>query len=312
MSRSRGIAWTFTINNWDSGDVARLEQLVSNNQAEYIVFGYEVAPSTGTPHLQGYVRFHNRMERAAVVLTIGQAHVEVARGSAAQNRAYCTKEGVYFEDGQLPQGPGSVNAKTRVEEFVEYVKNFSRENGRGPYEREYAIAYPGLFLQYRNNLAQLVQFHSPNVALEEDGVLKPWQLDLLGVLLCEADDRKIFFMVDPQGGAGKTWLQRYLITEHPEKTQILSIAKRDDIAYAVDESKTIFCFNIPRGGMEFLQYPVLEQMKDRMIFSPKYASKTKYMQNKVHVVVFSNEEPDYSKMSRDRYDVKFLSNSFLE
>ncbi|AXH73216.1 MAG: putative viral replication protein [Demetevirus haddotis] len=300
--------WCFTLNNWCADDVARLENLVESQVARYLVFGYETAPSTGTPHLQGYVSFVDQLRITQVKAHVGErVHLEAARGTPQANKEYCTKSGVFFERGTMPVAQGSPQGKIDI--FIQWVQQFCMENGRAPAEFEYGKEFPQLFVQYRNNLASLVSFYAPSPSLE-DGVLKEWQLDLLGVLLCEADDREVIFMVDPQGGAGKTWFQRYMLTQHSEKTQVLSIAKRDDIAHAIQEDKSIFLFNVPRQGMEFMQYTILEQLKDRMVFSPKYNSRTKILRSKVHVVVFCNEEPDFNKMTEDRYNIKRLSGGF--
>jgi hypothetical protein len=109
------------------------------------------------------------------------------------------------------------------------------------------------------------------------------------------------FYVDDEGGKGKSWFQAWYLTKNPEKTQVLSAGKRDDIAHTIDKTKSVFFFNIPRGGMEYLQYPILEQLKDRMVFSPKYNSTMKFLTAVPHVVVFCNEHPDMNKMSLDRY-----------
>ena len=84
------------------------------------------------------------------------------------------------------------------------------------------------------------------------------------------------------------------------------MGKRDDLAYAIDITKRIFFFDIPRKSMEFIQYGVLEQLKDQMIFSAKYESVNKVIPHKVHVIVFSNEQPDREAMSQDRYYVTNL------
>jgi len=96
-------------------------------------------------------------------------------------------------------------------------------------------------------------------------------------------------------------LTQYWYSERPDDVQMLRVGKRDDFAYAIDPTKKLFVFDIPRGGMEYLQYTILEQLKDRVIFSPKYNSRTKIIRHKVHVVVFCNEDPDRNKMSRDCY-----------
>jgi hypothetical protein len=137
------------------------------------------------------------------------------------------------------------------------------------------------------------------------GSPRQWQTDLAGVLDAPCDDdRSVLFYVDEEGGKGKSWFQAWYLSTRPERAQVLSAGKRDDIAHTIDKSKLVFFFNIPRGGMEYLQYTILEQLKDRMIYSPKYNSTMKYLSGVPHVVVFCNEQPDMEKMTGDRYIIK--------
>jgi len=55
--------------------------------------------------------------------------------------------------------------------------------------------------------------------------------------------------------------------------------------------------------MQYMQYAILEQLKNRLIFSNKYQSQMKVLPNNVHVVVFSNEAPDMNALTNDRYKV---------
>ena len=141
-------------------------------------------------------------------------------------------------------------------------------------------------------------------------MLKEGQLEEGGVGGGEAEEREGRGMVETKGGAGKTWGQRYRRTQQEEKTQVMSIAKRDDIAHASQEDKANFLCNVPRQGMEFMQYTILGLVKDRMVFSPKYKSRTKIVSSKVDVVVFCNEEHDFDKMTEDGYNIKRLSGGF--
>ena len=59
-----------------------------------------------------------------------------------------------------------------------------------------------------------------------------------------------------------------------------------------------------------MQYTILEQLKARMVFSPKDNSRTMILRSKVPVVVFCNEEPDFNKMTEGRYNIKRLSGGF--
>jgi len=94
-------AWCFTLNNYTPQDEAHIQSVLTSF-ARYVVYGREVAPETGTPHLQGYVYFHNQRQRRAVSRLLPRARVDVANGTAQQNRAYCTKDEDYFEHGEIP------------------------------------------------------------------------------------------------------------------------------------------------------------------------------------------------------------------
>ena len=59
--------------------------------AGYIV-GREIAPSTGTPHLQGYLRFAKGHKARPMGLLPKTVHWIAAKGDIAANVAYCSKE----------------------------------------------------------------------------------------------------------------------------------------------------------------------------------------------------------------------------
>jgi len=96
--RSRG--WSITVNNYDAED----EQKIQDIPCEYLVYGREVAPTTGTRHLQLYVHFTNAREFESVrVMFPRSAHIEKSKGSPQENREYCIKDGDVFESGTIPR-----------------------------------------------------------------------------------------------------------------------------------------------------------------------------------------------------------------
>lgn len=97
--RSRGFC--FTLNNYTVQNTPTLEGL----GCIYLLYGREVAPATGTPHLQGYVYFRNARTLRSVITKLPGAHVEVARGSSLANFEYCTKSGDFNEFGDRPLDP---------------------------------------------------------------------------------------------------------------------------------------------------------------------------------------------------------------
>jgi len=88
----------FTYNNYPD------TKLVDELDCKYIAYSHEVAPTTGTPHLQGYVSFHNPKTHAQACRLLPGCHVLVMHGSIAQNDVYCTKVGTQelVERGEKP------------------------------------------------------------------------------------------------------------------------------------------------------------------------------------------------------------------
>jgi hypothetical protein len=166
-----------------------------------------------------------------------------------------------------------------------------------------SLEFPTLFLRSQH-LCELAEHLRPSIILE-DGGFSDWQRELAGRLDEPADPRTIEFFVDPVGGRGKSWFIRKYLSTNP-RAQCLSIGKRDDLAHAIDDTCNVFLFSIPRTTAEYLQYPILEQLKDRLVFSPKYHSTVKVLERTQHVIVFMNGEPDMTKLTADRYIINTL------
>lgn len=294
--------WCWTLNNPTQQEIGliRDEDRRTTHSVSYLVFGREIGDN-GTPHLQGYAEFSVRKRLATVKQYLGnRCHVEPARGRSTQAADYCKKDNDFDEYGQI--SASTQGKRSDIDAFVEWTKEFHRDNDRAPNDRDMANQFPSLYLRYAERLRELRRLVLPIPQLV-DGDLNPWQQQLWdhfeeGTF----NDREVIFIVDPAGGAGKSWFCRYCLTKRDD-CQVLSVSKRDDVAHAIDENKQIFLFNLPRGSMEYLQYPVLEMMKDQMVFSPKYNSQTKILPNTPCVVVFTNEYPDMAAMTDDRYKI---------
>lgn len=70
----------FTLNNYTEDDCQRLLGRVPL-LAKYIVFGKEIAPTTETPHLQGYVHLQKKTRMARILADWPAAgHITISRG----------------------------------------------------------------------------------------------------------------------------------------------------------------------------------------------------------------------------------------
>lgn len=94
--RQRG--YCFTLNNPGPTTEATLESVPGYR---YLTFGREVAPTTGTRHLQGYVYFQDAKSLKSVRRLLLGAHVEIAR-SISPAIVYCQKDGDFAEFGVRP------------------------------------------------------------------------------------------------------------------------------------------------------------------------------------------------------------------
>lgn len=293
--RQQVARWCFTINNYTPEEIERLDAL----EAKYLVYGKEVG-AQGTPHLQGFVVFRRSIPlRTAQRLICPRAHLEVTRGTNQQAADYCKKDGDFTERGDHS---GRSGHRTDWDRFTDFVL----ELGRLPTERELILHNPSLFARYARRCTQIARALLPQPNLIDDATPRfGWQTRVSGLVQSDIppSDRTIYFVVDQAGNSGKSWICRWAISKFPDKVQVLKIGKRDDLAYAIDETKRVFLFDVPREQMMYLQYSILEMLKDRMIFSPKYESGMKILPESVQVIVFSNEQPNREALTQDRYHI---------
>lgn len=166
--RFRG--WVFTINNPVECDFAACREA----SCQYIAYSEEVAPSTGTPHLQGFVYWTNAKTREACRKALGgRAHVEVMLGSFAQNEKYCTKS----NDGQLQYERG-VRPLDQQQKGAKEVDRW-RDARDLAKEGRFDEIDPSIYIRCKRNLDQLYSEArvTPNDA---GGVTGVWIYGLAG------------------------------------------------------------------------------------------------------------------------------------
>lgn len=128
-------------------------------RAKYIVYQLEECPSTGRLHLQGYVQLEKKARLAQVkeVLMDPAAHLEVARGTPAENKAYCTKAETRvgeepYEYGEMGVGRG---------ERTDLVAAFAQAAFEGTANLELFKEYPKQFLLHANRLSAVRELSTP-------------------------------------------------------------------------------------------------------------------------------------------------------
>ena len=144
IRRVRAKRWCFTINNYREAEI----QLVHNitDLCSCIICEKEVAES-GTPHLQGYAEFINRIDGGRVrALLGGRAHLEVARGSRADNIKYCSKAGTEaIIVSKIPDNVREATVGEKIQATFKLLMDIREMN-----QEEFEANHPAFFLNHRN------------------------------------------------------------------------------------------------------------------------------------------------------------------
>lgn len=301
MSNVRTRRFCFTVNN----PTEETTPVYSETTIRFLIYGREVAPTTGTPHLQGYVEFIHPQRINSVKSLPGfqGAHLVVANGTAAQNIEYVSKSDSQPTRFGTP-GPGS---GTRTDLLLATKSLVDDPSSKGL--RDLAASHPDMYVKYHRGFSALVDILAPTIPpISIDP--RPWQRNLEFILRGVPDPRKIIFYIDPVGNAGKSFFIRYWYSHFPHDTQTFVRGAQKQMLYNWDGHKYVF-FDLTRSeDPEHQQMPYLamETIKNGYRPTTMYGKRTAYY-DVPHVVVMTNEPPDESKLSRDRFQKFILSSA---
>lgn len=118
--------FAFTLNNYTDDQVSVIKDFAKSDNVYHLIFGFEVAPTTGTKHLQGAFSLKNRSRGSTVKNLIGikELHIEPTRKIYEANISYCKKSENYWEfpDSFIRRDKVSKKSKQTFKEAVELAK----------------------------------------------------------------------------------------------------------------------------------------------------------------------------------------------
>ncbi|AFV91336.1 replication-associated protein [Dragonfly associated alphasatellite] len=284
FSSPRSRWWCFTLNF--SGDPPELAWWLARDEIKYACWQHE----KGThDHMQGYLQLKKPSRLTAVRKLFGnfRPHLEVQKARRAEDaRDYCMKDESRvagpWEIGEfIPQG----SHKGRMRDLVRRSPERMAEENPSVYRRVLA--------------AQSVERFRSDPSLLPDP-LRDWQICLLELLEEVPDNRSIIWIYGPAGAEGKTMMAKELFRRGWFYT---SGGTADNVKYQYAvEVESHVVFDIPRDKKDYIQYSLIEELKNGMIVSNKYEPirVVRISGREVHVVVMCNFMPDYSKISPDR------------
>jgi hypothetical protein len=151
----------------------------------------------------------------------------------------------------------------------------------------------------------------------------PWQESLTNLLAGPKDTRNIIWVWEEEGNVGKTSFCYDLALDGKA---IVFGGKAGDVFSAVadwvdpldakgnrtgkGQALDVVVMDVPRCTKDYISYQSLEKLKDGLFFNAKYKSRMVQMAS-IHVVVMSNQAPDRTQMSADRWHVYKIKDKAL-
>lgn len=276
LAKLQARKFVFTINNFTEEQWATSLTLTEKFPDFYWCVGKEIAPTTGTPHIQGYVNFNGPRKSALWVQKCFNGHkpedpgyvgyVKPAKGTDQANRIYCNKEGDFICN--IPEQEAKAPDESPMERFNREIQEMVME------------AYEGV---------------------EWNG----WQQEILDIIAGKADRRTIHWYWESKGAVGKSFLVKYL---QATESIVIADGKSADIMFMVLKElenlrlPRIIILDVPRDSIGWINYSILEKLKNGIISSGKYEGGSRPIPSP-HVFIFANEAPNRAKLSADRWHV---------
>jgi len=95
---------------------------ILNKDVRYVAYSRENAPTTGTPHLQGFLQMKKQCSCVEVRRITGIPWVKFMKGSFDDNDIYCSKVATLHEAGKRV-GEGGQGSRHDLDDFWELVKS---------------------------------------------------------------------------------------------------------------------------------------------------------------------------------------------
>jgi len=146
--------------------------MVDRNQMSYVIYGREIAPTTQSTHLQGYLELPKKLTlrrvKAMFLEMKEKPHLEIAKGSQKQNQDYCSKDGDWEEYGT----PMQQGKRTDIESLQQYIQEEKVT------VREVADQFFPLYLRYHQAVERYLALQVQEVQCQYDLSQFQWNVPL--------------------------------------------------------------------------------------------------------------------------------------
>lgn len=305
--------WFVTVFHYEKDTILTTLVAMRPSLSHYSI-GFEKCPETGRDHFHAVLRFKSpvRFAKLRGICPKGKGKINWLKANVYfHKRVYTQKDGVFEEWGQVPLGrvqQGSINIGERNEKLSEYRELARQGKFTEIPETEFRVHYRYYRTLRDEAMAEAGLKSRVEWAKEiwSNRSLHAWQTKLLARLKEPSDERKILWVYDPDGGAGKTQFCDYVEHVCEMECQVLQPMKGADLAHLLVPNMPIYFFDIPRVSGEHVPWGLIENLKNGRVISGKYQGANKFFRPP-HVVVMSNALPpettSQTGFSSDRIDI---------
>ena len=172
---------------------------------------------------------------------------------------------------------------------------------------EHEIPEESLRREYKE-AKELYIKHKKNIDLD-NVILRPWQKALLEYI--KPSTREVIWVIGKHGNEGKSWFQEYMESKFGWGKVICGMdikMKKGSICHVLSKRSLMttdtFLFDVGKAYTDDeVNYELLEKIKNGRTVAAKFDSKELKFKTPNTVVVFSNEKPDVTELSKDRWKI---------
>lgn len=249
------------------------------HQEDWII-QVEKAPTTGTLHIQGWVKLETKKRPKSLAAELNHELFGIELSAASNEGRKALRDYAMKKDTRISGPWGKDQAKLEKQLRAKETPGYEGKD------------------------------------LPRHDQILPWQKNLIAGLAKEPHPRKIMWFMDTNGRSGKSSLIKYILYHYPNlRACFLDYSKNNDMLNLVKNAcdqkmNRVFLFNLTRTKPADLQsddlYAGLEAIKDGHVNNKKYETAA-LMFDKPHVVVFANEAPAQGKLTKDKLHVIDMS-----
>ncbi|AIF76266.1 Rep [Bat associated cyclovirus 13] len=152
MANSTVRRFCFTWNNYTEPDYEKCKTFIVE-LCKYGIVGKEVAPNTGTNHLQGFCSLKKPMRFSTIKKRLdNRIHIEKANGSDDDNEKYCSKAGDFFVSGDKDKQ----GARNDIQAVISAI-----QNGEVTTPKMVAAVYGSVYIKYHRGIEKYLSLLRP-------------------------------------------------------------------------------------------------------------------------------------------------------